>query len=156
MTEMKTETKTETKEPQKTLDEFGLDRKVFDPGSDSEFLKMKDKEKIEIGIPRGGIRQDRKKFKKFENGQPVKDENGNDVIEREGDILVIDIDRLNGQPASKTWEVTSKKLANLIFSFLDKREKDGTPYLFSRLFEVTRIGTGKETQYNMFPTEKKE
>lgn len=142
---------------QKTLDEFGIDRKQFEIGNDanSKFFKMKDGEKHEVSFVKGGVRQTERAFNKFENGQLVKDANGNPVVERTGAALELDIDMIDGVKVQKTWDISSKKLISTIFSFLDKREKDGTPYLFSRKFEISRKGAQKDTIYLMFPTDVK-
>ena len=152
------ETAENVKEHVDGKDEFGIDRSKFIVGKgtgNSDFFKLKDGQKAEISIVKGGVRQVDKEFKKFSNGKPVVDEQGEDVIERTGPALEVDVDRVDGTPVQLKWEVTAKKLTNLIFSFLDKREKDGTPYLFSRLFQVERKGAGKDTTYVLFPTEPK-
>jgi hypothetical protein len=137
------------------LDEFGLNRKDFEIGENgsSKFFKLKDGEKVEVTFKKGGISQVEVEFKKFDNGQTVKDEEGNDIVERKGYALRVILDSINNTTADKTWDITSKKLAAMFFSFLDKREKDGTPYLFSRKFLIERKGTGTATTYVMFPTD---
>jgi hypothetical protein len=151
--------KTEDEVVKEHVDEFGINRSKFVVGrgeGSSQFFKLKDGEKAEVTIKKGGVRQVDKEFKKFNNNKPVLDEKGNPVIERVGPALELDIESVNGEEKELIWEVTAKKLSSTIFSFLDKREKDGTPYLFSRVFQVERKGTGTATTYVMFPTEARE
>ena len=149
------ETTTELKEsdPQKTLDEFGIARGAFDDAANSKFFRLKDGEKAEVSFK--SIKQITRQFHKFENGKVTTDAEGKPIVEREGPALSLEIDKLNGQVCEKVWEVSSKKVITAIFSFLDRREKDNRPFLFSRTFSVERKGSDKTTQYLIYPLETK-
>lgn len=133
-------------------DEFGIDRSKFEVG-DAKYLKMTDKQKIKISVY--DIKQESKEFLKFENGKAVQDNNGVYIVDHIGEILLLYIDEIDGNKCEKVWEVSSKKLANLIFEIMDTKDETGNSYLFTRYLKVTRAGTGRDTTYQVVPTDKK-
>ena len=115
---------------------------VFDVKASSDRITLETGKKYELGFH--SVKQD-----KIEVEDKEKTIEGKVEVKKQLDVLILGVDLFEGKPVSKELMVTSKKLAQVIGTYFEKK------MLFSRVFQLEKLGTGFQTTYQLIALQDK-
>ena len=116
---------------------------VFDLKTSNDRITIEPGKKYEVGFH--SVKQDR-----IEVLDKEKTIDGKVEVKKQLDVLILGVDLFEGKTVNKEFMVTSKKLAQVIGTYFEKK------MLFSRVFQIEKSGTGYQTTYQLIALQDKE